>query len=129
MIARYWIVSGVRTDYLPHKGDIVTIDFNPSSGSEIHKRRPALVISNSQYSSLTRLAVVCLITHAPNNRLRQTGLFVEVKNDHVDGVVNPLQFHTFDYQTRSMRYLTKIDNIALGQVLQVVRDVINAKEE
>ena len=63
-------MSGVRTDYLPHKGDSVTIDFNPSSGSEIHKRRPALVISNSQYSSLTRLAVVCLITHAPNNRLR-----------------------------------------------------------
>ena len=83
-------MSGVRTDYLPHKGDIVTIDFNPSSGSEIRKRRPALVISNSQYSSLTRLAVVCLITHAPNNRLRQTGLFVEVKNDHVDGVFNPL---------------------------------------
>ncbi|WP_278915433.1 type II toxin-antitoxin system PemK/MazF family toxin [Ligilactobacillus agilis] len=60
-------MSGVRTDYLPHKGDIVTIDFNPSSGSEIHKRRPALVISNSQYSSLTRLAVVCLITHALSN--------------------------------------------------------------
>ena len=127
MIARYWIVNGVRADYLPHKGDIVTIDFNPSLGSEIRKRR-ALVISNSRYSSLTGLALICPITHAPNNRLRQTGLFVEVKNDHVDGVVNPLQFHTFDYQTHSTRYLTKIDNIALGQVLQVVRDVIDAKE-
>lgn len=51
-------------DYLPHKGDIVTIDFNPSSGSEIRKRRPALVISNSRYSALTGLAVVCPITHA-----------------------------------------------------------------
>ena len=115
--------------YLPHKGDIVTIDFNPSSGSELQKRRPALVISNSWYSALTGLAVVCPITHAQNNRLKQTGLFVEVKNDYVDGVVNPLQFHIFDYQTRSMRYLTKIDNIALRQVLQVVRDVIDAKEE
>lgn len=67
MIARYWIVSGARTGYLPHKGDIVTIDFNPSLGSEIRKRRPALMISNSQYSSLTRLAVVCLITHALSN--------------------------------------------------------------
>lgn len=122
-------MSGVKTDYLPHKGDIVTIDFNPSSGSEIRKRRPALVISNSRYSTLTGLAVVCPITHAQNNRLRKTGLFVEVKNDRVDGVVNPLQFHTFDYQARSMRYLTKIDSIALRQVLQVVLDVIDAKED
>ena len=122
-------MSGVRMSYLPHKGDIVTIDFNPSSGSELQKRRPALVISNSRYSALTGLAVVCPITHVQNNRLKQTGLFVEVKNDHVDGVVNPLRFHTFDYQTCSMRYLTKIDNIALRQVLQIVRDVIDAKEE
>ena len=121
-------MSGVSMAYLPHKGDIVTIDFNPSSGSEIRKRCPALVISNSRYSALTGLAVVCPIIHVQTNRLRQIGLFVEVKNDHVDGVVNPLRFHTFDYQTRSMRYLTKIDNIALGQVLQVVRDVIDAKE-
>lgn len=84
-------------DYLSHKGDIVTIDFNPSSGSEIRKRCPALVISNSRYSALTGLAVVCPITHAQNNSLRQTGLFVEVKNDHVNGIVNPLQFHTFEY--------------------------------
>jgi mRNA interferase MazF len=102
MIARYWIVSGIRTDYFPRKGDIVAIDFNLSSGSEIRKRRPALAISNSRYSALTGLAVVCPITHAQNNRLRKTELFVGVKNDHVDGVVNPLQFHTFDYQTCSM---------------------------
>ena len=63
-------MSGVRTDYLPHKGDIVAIDFNPSSGSEIRKRRPALVISNSRYSALTGLAVVCPIIHVQTNRLR-----------------------------------------------------------
>ena len=122
-------MSGIRTDYFPRKGDIVAIDFNLSSGSEIRKRRSALVISNSRYSALTGLAVVCPITHAQNNRLRKTELFVGVKNDHVDGVVNPLQFHTFDYQTCAMCYLTKIYNIALRQVLQVVRDVIDAKEE
>ncbi|WP_172574268.1 type II toxin-antitoxin system PemK/MazF family toxin [Ligilactobacillus agilis] len=33
----------------------------------MRKRRPALVISNSRYSSLTGLALICLITHALSN--------------------------------------------------------------
>ena len=59
--------------YIPDKGDIIILDFNPSSGAEIRKRRPAVVISNNKYSSLTGLVVVCPITHATNNRLKDTG--------------------------------------------------------
>ena len=31
--------------YIPKKGDIVWIDFDPSVGKEIQKRRPGLVVS------------------------------------------------------------------------------------
>ncbi|HFS4778978.1 type II toxin-antitoxin system PemK/MazF family toxin, partial [Enterococcus faecium] len=30
--------------YIPKKGDIVWIDFDPSVGKEIQKRRPGLVV-------------------------------------------------------------------------------------
>lgn len=33
------------TEYIPTKGDIVWIDFDPSTGKEIKKRRPTLVVS------------------------------------------------------------------------------------
>ena len=121
-------MSGTNGGYLPHKGDVVTIDFDPSSGSEIRKRRPALVISNSRYAAMTGLAVVCPITHAQNNRLRQTGLLVAIENQQVDGVVNPLQFHTFDYCARQMKYVTQLDQDSLRQVIQVVRDIIDARD-
>lgn len=121
-------MSGNKS-YLPHKGDIVSVDFNPSSGTEIRKRRPALVISNSKYSKLTGLAVVCPITHADNNKLKKTGMLVKVDNARVDGLVNPLQFHTFDYKAREMKYLCEIKPQKLRQVVQLVDDIINAKEK
>lgn len=114
--------------YIPDKGDIIILDFNPSSGAEIRKRRPAVVISNNKYSSLTGLVVVCPITHATNNRLKDTGFLVEIEeSEQVDGYINPLQFHTFDFQARKAEPLSKLNKSTLNKVLMIVNDVINAK--
>ncbi len=48
--------------YVPKKGDIVWIDFDPQSGREQAGRRPALVISSTMYNRRVRLALVCPIT-------------------------------------------------------------------
>ncbi|MDJ0516415.1 MAG: type II toxin-antitoxin system PemK/MazF family toxin [Trichodesmium sp. MO_231.B1] len=48
--------------YIPKKGDIVWINFNPQSGKEQAGRRPALVISSSRYNCLVELALICEIT-------------------------------------------------------------------
>ncbi len=48
--------------YVPKKGDVVWIDFNPQSGREQAGRRPALVISSTMYNRRVRLALVCPIT-------------------------------------------------------------------
>ncbi|SER86659.1 PemK-like, MazF-like toxin of type II toxin-antitoxin system [Isobaculum melis] len=44
------------------QGDIVTINFDPSKGSEIKKRRLALVISRDEYNLSSNLIIVCPIT-------------------------------------------------------------------
>lgn len=119
-------MSGAKK-YLPNKGDIVLLDFNPSSGIEIKKRRPALVISNQKYAQLTGLAVVCPISHASNNRLVEVGLFVPLKVSKISGVVNPLQFHTYNFGERKMEFVEKVSNEVLAQVLVNVNDVVNAK--
>ena len=48
--------------YVPDQGDIVWLDFNPSSGKEIMKRRPAFVISRKAFNNHTGLAIVAPIT-------------------------------------------------------------------
>ncbi|TLF41814.1 type II toxin-antitoxin system PemK/MazF family toxin [Lacticaseibacillus zeae] len=120
-------MSGTNS-YQPHKGDVVSIDFMPSRGKEIQKRRPAMVISNQQYTKMTGLALVCPITHATRNRLAHTGLMVPIKTDKTSGYVNPLQFHTFDFIQRRMQYIEQAPGDVLSQVLQTVNDIINAKE-
>ena len=53
--------------YTPDKGDIVSIDFDPSAGKEIMKRRPAYVIALKIFNEHTGFAVVAPITSNVRN--------------------------------------------------------------
>lgn len=54
-------------NYIPKKGDIVWIDFDPSAGKEIQKRRPSLVVSRYEFNRKTLFAVICPITSTKKN--------------------------------------------------------------
>lgn len=120
-------MNGV-SNFQPKKGDIITLDFEPSVGREIKKRRPALVVSNSKYSKLTGLLVIVPITSKPNTKMIEYGIYQEVKHNKVRGYVNPLQFHTFDYKKRNAKYIGKTDKDTLKKVLKLINNIINAKE-
>lgn len=105
-------------NYIPKKQDIVWIDFDPSRGMEIKKRRPAVVVSSDNYNKQTSMIAVCPITHG-QQRLRDKGLLVQVISDKIDGFVNPFQLHTFDYKSRNVQKITTLDNYAFAQVVQL----------
>ena len=48
--------------YIPQQGDIVWLDFDPSSGKEIMKRRSAFIISREAFNQHIGLAIVAPIT-------------------------------------------------------------------
>lgn len=48
--------------YVPDRGDLVWLSFDPQAGREQAGRRPALVLSPAAYNGRTRLALVCPIT-------------------------------------------------------------------
>ncbi len=50
------------TDYVPKRGDVLWLDFNPQTGHEQAGRRPALILSPLAYNQKTSLALVCPIT-------------------------------------------------------------------
>ena len=51
-----------RRAYLPSRGDLVWLTFDPPSGHEQHGRRPALVLSPAAYNRRVGLALVCPVT-------------------------------------------------------------------
>ncbi|HHF7019263.1 TPA: type II toxin-antitoxin system PemK/MazF family toxin [Streptococcus mutans] len=104
--------------YIPQKQDLVWIDFDPSAGREIQKRRPALVISSQPYARQTGFVAVCLITHG-QERLKAENLLVEVSHPAIDGLVNPFQLHTFDYRARNIQKVGQLDTWAFQKVVQL----------
>jgi len=51
-----------RRPYVPDRGDIVWLQFNPQAGHEQAGRRPALVLSPSSYNRLSGLMLCCPMT-------------------------------------------------------------------
>ena len=45
--------------YVPRRGDVVWITFNPQAGHEHAGRRPAVVLSPGAYNSKAGLAILC----------------------------------------------------------------------
>ena len=48
----------VKNSYIPDRGDLVWVDFNPQKGREQANKRPALVLSPSIYNKKTSLGLV-----------------------------------------------------------------------
>ncbi len=51
-----------RVRYVPERGDIVWVDFNPQAGHEQAGRRPALIVSPQEYNEKVGLSIACPLT-------------------------------------------------------------------
>ena len=51
-----------KTGYVPERGDIVWLDFDPQAGHEQSGRRPAFVLSPAAYNGKTSLMICCPLT-------------------------------------------------------------------
>jgi mRNA interferase MazF len=103
--------------YIPHQGDIIYLDFNPQAGHEQKGRRPALVISNNAFNTLSRGALVCPITNT--NR----GIPIQVPLDDrtkITGVVMCDQIKALDMQSRNAAYIEKAPDDIVAEAVDIV---------
>lgn len=77
---------------------IIYITFVPSKGSEIQKRRPALVMSRNNYNLASNLVIVCPITTTSKQRPYLIPLHSEIQNRILkpNSKVNTMQVYTLD---------------------------------
>lgn len=86
--------------YIPDRGDLITLNFNPQKGSEQAGHRPAIVISPKMYNDATGLVIVCPITNVVK------GYAYEVKlpaTSSVSGVVLSDQVKSMDSKARRVK--------------------------
>ena len=90
--------------YIPDQGDIVWIDFNPSAGKEIMKRRPAYVISKKALNSHTGMAIVAPVT----STLRGVQLEVVISSfTKTQGAILVHQLKSLDYKKRQIKFIER----------------------
>lgn len=108
-------------NFVPSRGDIVWINFDPSLGYEQGGHRPALVVSSRDYNMMSGFAVTCPITSVVKNYPFE----VEVTTPKVRGVILANQFMNRDWHLRDMRFIGKIDSDTLNQVQNLINAIVN----
>lgn len=103
--------------YIPHKGDFVTVDFDPQSGHEQKGRRPALVVSNDLFNKATGLCIACPVT----NTRRDYPFHVSIPEGFdVTGVVMVEQIKSLDFQARAVKRIGPAPEPVLEEVLSIL---------
>ena len=107
------------SEYIPEAGDVVWIDFDPQSGNEIQKRRPALVISSQIYNSTAmNLAIICPITSTK----RRNPFEVEIPEGlEIEGVILADQAKSMDWRERGNVQKTTICEAPEETIHRVLR--------
>lgn len=107
--------------YVPDRGDIVWLDFNPQAGHEQTGRRPALVVSPQSYNGKVGLALMCPITSKMKGYPFEVSLPPTVG---VAGVVLADQVKSLDWQARKAEFACKVPPEVTQEVLAKIRVLI-----
>ncbi len=111
----------VANVYIPSRGDVVWLQFNPQAGSEQAGRRPALVLSPASYNGIVGLAIFCPITN------QRKGYPFEVllpKDLSVTGVVLADQVKSLDWRSRQAQFACLAPQEVIAEVLQKISTLI-----
>ncbi len=104
--------------FVPSKGDVIWLSFDPSTGTEITKKRPALVISEKAFNEYTHFAIVAPIT----SKVR--GIKLEVllpKTMQTKGSVLMYQIKSLDFANREAKLIEK----APKEVIEMATRIAN----
>lgn len=100
--------------YVPDRGHVVWLQFNPQAGHEQAGHRPALVVSPAAYNGRTGLALCCPVTS------QVKGYPFEVRlgdNPVVTGVVLADQVKNLDWRASGVRFAVAADSAVVEEVV------------
>lgn len=111
----------VSAAYVPHRGDVVWIDFDPQAGHEQAGRRPAIVLSPSSYNRKIGLAIFCPITNQTKGYPFEVVIPAGLK---VKGVILSDQARNLDWKVRNAVPIAKLPTTIVEEVLKKLRTLL-----
>jgi mRNA interferase MazF len=111
----------VARRYVPGRGDLVWLQFDPQAGHEQAGHRPALVVSPSIYNGRVGLALCCPVTS------QAKGYPFEVPIPEglpVSGAVLSDQLKSLDWQARKARRICVLPPAVVDDVLGKVHALL-----
>lgn len=109
-----------KKKYIPDRGDIIWLDFDPQTGREQKGRRPAIVLSPKLYNEKTNLAILCPIT----SRAKGYPFEVQINSKKIQGVSLSDQVRNLDWKVRNAEFIGKISKSALNEITDNIRLLI-----
>ena len=104
-------------EYVPLKGDLIALTFDPQSGHEQRGRRPALVVSNDLFNRHTGLCIVCPVTRTA----RDYPFHVPIPPGHdVTGFIMVEQVKSIDFRSRRAQRIARAPEEVLAETLAIL---------
>ena len=107
--------------YVPERGDVVWLDFDPQAGHEQSGRRPAFVLSPVAYNGKTGLMLCCPITTQVKGYPFEVAIEGSAK---VRGVILADQVKSLDWQVRKAEKAGKVTKLVLEEVIDKIRAIL-----
>jgi mRNA interferase MazF len=104
-------------DYVPQRGDFMSLTFNPQSGHEQMGRRPALVVSQDLFNKSTGLCIVCPITSTRRNFPFHVSI---PDGQEITGIVMVEQVKSIDFRSRKAKRIGKAPEEVIQEVLSIL---------
>ena len=111
----------MTTGYVPQRGDLLWLSFEPQAGHEQAGRRPAFVLSPESYNRRTSLLLACPVT----SRAKGYPFEVALPGDlPVKGVILADQIKSLDWNARKAEFVAPTPIAVIEDVLSLVLPLI-----
>ena len=111
--------------YVPHRGDVVWIDFDPQVGREQAGRRPALILSDKKYNGRSSLVVLCPIT----SQFKPYPFIVALPPTLLpkESYVLADQIKSLDWRQRNASFITKAPGSSVEEVAAFAVGIVQGR--
>ena len=107
--------------YIPSRGDIVWLDFDPRTGREQSGHRPAIIISPQEFNALSSLAFVCPITSKVKGFSFEVVLTEKTKTE---GAILIHHLRSVDWKTRKIKFIEQAPTTVIDEICAKLKPLI-----
>ena len=112
-----------KRTYHPERGDLIEMNFQPATGREIDKRRPAIVLSPQLYNRRTGLCLAVPIS----TDLTPGPLWIAMPEGYLSrpSLILCDYVKSFDYRERSASFVKRVSHELVEEIVANVLELID----